>query len=462
MVDWLKSLLTRVKSKTIPSGKIEQAFSAVPAASHTMEQNISLWYSMYINQPPWSTCDVRSLGLPGAIGRELSRHAMTEFSVVVSGSKRGDYINSVIEKASKTFKEGLEIGLCLGGVALRPYWDGSKILVDTTSATAFSPIKFDGDGRAVSGVFREVARKGREFFVRMEYHGFERTYDGTSVYVIRNKAFKGDVSGNAGAEVSLSSIPEWENLEPEIFIENLEKPLFSYFKPPIKNDIDPNSSVGVSVYSGATVDLIQQADEQWERIWWEYKSGERKIFSDGASVSAGQFMHRLFEYGSFTSDGNLFQPFSPEIRDEPLYRGFQHILQRIEFNVGLAYGTISDPQAVEKTATEIIAAKQRQYATEGDIQRAFQSTIDDLIYAIDVYCGLYNLAPSGEYEVDYSWGDGVLDDPETRMKNMQIDLQKVSAGIMDAWEFRVKWDGEDEETAKSRVPEMERLVSAAL
>lgn len=462
MIDWLRSLLNRVANKTIPAGKIEQSFSVIPAASRTMEQNISLWYSMYVNQPPWSTCDVRSLGLPGAIGRELARHAMTEFSVVVSGSQRGDYINDLVQKSSTMFKENLEIGLCLGGVALRPYWDGTKILVDATSATAFSPVRFDGDGKAVAGVFREMTRQGREFFVRMEYHGFEKAIDGSSVYVIRNKAFKGNAEGNVGAEIGLSSVSEWADLEPEIYIENLEKPLFAYFKPPIKNDIDPNSEVGVSVYSGATVDLIQQADEQWERIWWEYKSGERKIFSDGAAVSAGQFTHRLFEYGSFTSDGNLFQPFSPDFRDEPLYRGFQHILQRIEFNSGLAYGTISDPQSVEKTATEIIAAKQRQYATEGDIQKAFQATIDDLIYAIDVYCDLYNLAPAGEYTVDYNWGDGVLDDPDTRLQNMQIDLQKVSAGIMDAWEFRVKWDGEDEETAKSRVPGMERLVSDEL
>lgn len=30
------------------------------------------------------------------------------------------------------------------------------------------------------------------------------------------------------------------------------------------------------------VDRIKEADEQWERIWWEFKSGERKIFSDVA------------------------------------------------------------------------------------------------------------------------------------------------------------------------------------
>lgn len=156
-----------------------------------------------------------------------------------------------------------------------------------------------------------------------------------------------------------------------------------------------------------------------------------------------------------------FEQFSPAFRDDPLYKGFQRILQRIEFNVGLSYGTISDPQTVEKTATEILAAKQRQYATEGDIQEAFQDVLDDLLYAMDMYCDLYRLAPAGGYEVVYNWGDGVLDDPETRRQDKAMDLQEVSAGLMQPWEYRMKWKGEDEETAKAALPGTEDLVSGS-
>ena len=63
---------------------------------------------------------------------------------------------------------------------------------------------------------------------------------------------------------------------------------------------------GVSAYSGAVVDRIKEVDEQWERIWWEFKSGERKIFSDAAQISAGQIDDRLFLRGTFTSGGDLF------------------------------------------------------------------------------------------------------------------------------------------------------------
>lgn len=459
MFEGFKSFFNRVFRLGIAEGTIERAFDVQSATSQEMAENIDLWYAMYTNKPPWATCDVRPLGLPSAIGRELARHAMTEFNVTVSGGERGEYINRMVQIASEKFKQNLEVGLCLGGIALKPYPDGDRILVDATSATAFSPTDFDGTGKAIGGVFRETIKQGREYYTRLEYHKFEWTDSGVRYYFIRNKAFKSGKHGEAGAEVSLDTVPKWAGLQAETILDGIEQPLFSYFKPPISNDVEPESRVGISVYSGPTAELIRRADEQWERIWWEYESGERKIFTDGTVTMASHFTHRLFETGDFTSSGNMFEQFSPEYRDEPLFRGLNRIIQRIEFNVGLSYGTISDPQTVEKTATEVISAKQRQYATEADIQKAFQATINGVIYAMDVYCDLYGLAPRGEYEVAYSWGDGVLDDPETRRQDKAIDLQEVDAGLMNNWEYRMKWFKEDEDTAKKNLPKMNDVVT---
>ena len=147
------------------------------------------------------------------------------------------------------------------------------------------------------------------------------------------------------------------------------------------------------------------------------------------------------------------------MRDEPLYRGFQQILQRIEYNVGLAFGTISDPQSVEKTATEILAAKQRQFVTEGAIQQAFQSTLDGLIYAMNAYCDLAGLAPSGVYKTAYNWGDGILDDPETKRQDMALGLSLMAAAVMGPLEYRMKYFGEDEDTARRMLPDMEALAT---
>lgn len=460
VLNWVKErFLGGQKMNTPPVGTIEKEFGVQPATSRLMEDNISLWWSMYINEPPWKTCDVQPLGLPGAIGRELARHAMTEFSVTVSGGDRADCLNDQLKAVTSKFSNDLELGLCLGGIALKPYPDGNRILVDSVT-TGFTPTNVDGTGKVIGGVFKtDPVRHGKDYYVRLEYHNFVPRDDGSMVYVIENRAYKSSKDGTIGNSVSLDTVDQWKDIQEQTEIEGLESPLFAYFKQPSANDIDMGSKLGVSVYSGATVGLIKQADEQWERIKWEYKSGERKIFADGTAGSVNQFKDRLFEYGNFSSRGDFFQEFSPDFRDDPLYNGFQRTLQRIEFNVGLAYGTISDPQSVEKTATEIISAKHRQYVTEDAIQKAFQKTVDDLIYAMNAWCDLAQLAPNGEYEVNYNWGDGVLDDPDTRRQDMALDMQRVSAGLMRDIDFVMKWDKVDEETARALLPSTQEMVT---
>lgn len=455
IVDWIRKLFGgKLNRKTTPTGTIEKEFGVYPAVSNTMDENINLWYAMYTNHPPWETCDVRPLGVPAAVGRELARYALMEFSVTVSGGDRANFLNQQIELAANDFHKILEWGLCLGGIALKPYPDDNgRILVDV-STTGFTPTKFDGTGKVISGVFKsQPLRQGENWFIRMEYHDFQKREDGTSTYVIENKAFSSDQSGSIGGPVELHSVEEWAGLSDREEIDRIDRPLFAYFKPPAANNVEPESQLGISVYAGATVDLIRQADEQWQLIQWEYKSGKRKIYADG--VEAEQFNDDIFVVGPFTNDGSFFEVFSPEFRDDPLYKGYQNILKQIEFNVGLSYGTISDPQSVERTATEILATKHRQRVTEGAIQKAFQSTLDDLLYAMDVWCGLAKLAPSGTYKAEYNWGDGVLDDPDTRRQDMAMDVQLVDRGLMSRLDFIMKWNKVDEATAKKIIAQID-------
>ncbi len=444
--------------ETTPAGTIEKAFGVLPAWSRRMEDNIGLWWAMYIDHPPWETGCVRPLGLPGAIGRDLARHALAEFFVAVSGSARAEYLNRQLQGTAPRLSTYLELGLCLGGVALKPYPDGERILVDAFT-TRFTPTRFDGTGRAIGGVFESgPVRQGREWFKKLECHGFQARADGSTVYVVENTAHRSGPDGGLGPPVPLAAVREWAGLEERIEIENLDGPLFAYFKPPAANSIEPGSPLGVSVYAGPTVDLIRQADCMWEKLFWEYDSAERKILVDRAQAGADQAKDRLFEYGTFNQP-DFFQFLNPEIRDGPFYQGFQHILQRIEFNVGLAYGSISDPQSVEKTATEILAAKQRQFVTEKAIQAAFQAALEDLLYAMDAWSSLAQLAPAGAYHADYNWGDGVLDDPETKRQDMAMDMQRVAAGLMKPVSFVMKWDGVDEETARKLLPDMEDMTT---
>ena len=451
----VNGIVNTVKRFFFPQAVAEREFGVSPAVSLTMEQHIGLWYAMMVNTPPWQNCDVKAVGLPAAICREVARPTLVEFTANITGSKRADYLNENFQTAKENFSRALELGLAIGGVALKPYIYGDKLLVDITGAAGFQPTKFDPSGRCIGGVFKDKPVKvNGTYYVRLESHELNG-----ATYTIKNKAYYSDSSGSVGADAQLTTIPEWADIEPEVTIENVEGPLFAYFKPPIANTADSNSMCGMSIYGdAATVELIKQADEQWERLRWEYRSSNRKIIMDGTSSTAEMFDKRLFEVGPFSSTGDFCHFIEPQIRDDAIYRGFQNTLRRIEFNVGLSYGDISDPQTVEKTATEIRNSKQRKYVLIDSIQESLEHTFDALIYAMDAYATLYSLAPAGDYETAYDWGDSILDDADKKEQERANDRQDLAAGILNDWEYRMKWYHEDEETAKAALPKAQDMI----
>lgn len=460
MPEWLNRFLGKLRGVMTAEAAIENSFQKKTAMSKEMTQNINLWYSMYVNTPPWETCETQSLGIPGAIVREFSRTALTEFEVTASGSPRADYINAQLQRAGSSLVKAMELGLALGGVALKPVLNEDRLSVDYTGLTAFTPTRFGDDGSVLGGVFREVKRHQGKVYVRMEDHDFTREGEET-LYRIRNKAYNASTAGQPnGQSIPLNTISEWAGLHEEVLLRGLDRPLFGFFAVPRANNVDFGSNVGVSIFGGAAVGLIRQADEQWGRLQWEYESGERKVLIDGTASDAAAYGSRLFEYGPYGgASGDFFKDLNPEMRDDSFYSGFQHILQRIEFETGLAYGDLSDLEAVARTATEIRTSRQRKYVTVGHIQDAFEGAIESLVYAMDAFCDIYQLAPRGDYEVTFARGDAVLDDPDAVRQDKAMDLQEVNAGIMADWEYRAKWYGETEEEAKANLPGMTDLTT---
>ena len=92
--------------------------------------------------------------------------------------------------------------------------------------------------------------------------------------------------------------------------------------------------------------------------------------------------------------------------------------------------------------------KQRYARLVYKIQGSYEDALRDLAAAVAALAHLYGLAPDGEYNMVFTWDDSILVDSEAeRMR----DLQEVRDGIMKKWEYRMKWYGEDEATAKMMV-----------
>lgn len=425
------------------------------AISNKMEKAISLWARVYKNDAPWLKGSVKSLGLPAAVASELARQVTIEFKSDITGeSARAKYLNEQYQPLLGSLRAYTEYGCAKGGLIFKPYPDRyGGIAVDVVQADGFAPTSFDSRGGITGAVFTERLTKGKQIYTRYEYHSMA-----DNVYTICNIAYQSDNENFNGHKISLTLVPEWADLLPEATLEGISKPLFGYFRVPFANTIDPSSPLGVSVYSRA-VDLFRQADEQWERILWEYKGGElaidvsEDIFEhrrDGSVIlpTGQERLFRAHDIDVSQTTGKFLEPFSPELRDTSLFNGLNGILKRIEFNCGLAYGTLSDPQEIEKTAQEIKSGKQRSYSTVADIQKALQKALEDTVCAMDVWCTINSLATADSYQMSFDWDDSILVDTDTQ--RMQ-DKEDVRDGLMQKYEYRMKWYGENEAKAKQMV-----------
>lgn len=434
---------------------IQSALKVNIAVSLEMENKIQKWSQMYRNEASWLKEEIKSLELPAAIANEFVRLTIAEFKTNITGGTRATYVKNVYDYAIKELPNNLEYGNASGGLIIKPYIKNNKISIEFIQQGLFFPVEFDDTGKITSAVFVNQKIEGENVFTRLEYHVLQ----GTDYYII-NKAFKSQDKDDLGDEISLENVEEWKNIERLTKIENIEKPLFAYYKPPLANNIDTKSPLGVSVYARAE-NLIKDADVQYGRTMWEYEASEKAIYAstealkqrnkNGISIwEIPKLKDRLFRAVD-VQKGNgedLFHDYSPAIRDEAFWRGLNKVLERIEFNCMLAYGTLSEPTYSDKTATEIKASKQRSYTTVSRMQENLQGTLEDLLYAIDVLTTLYNLAPKGTYQANFEWGDSVLTDTE---KEQTLQMQEVGAGLRSKLKYIMFRYGMTEEQAKEEL-----------
>ncbi len=452
--------IRKAVSKLFRKNTIESTFGVRIAVSSKMEQAMQLWSEMFEDHPPWKNEEKgdKTLNLPAAIASEIARLVTVEMQSVVTGSARADYINTQYQPVIDSARRFTEFACAKGGVALKPYVAGDRVFVSVIQADDFYPTAFDSDGNVTAGVFTDYRYIEQYKYTRLEEHKMEG-----NTYTITNKVFRLSVSNVTaanddalGTSVSLTDVADWAEIDPVVTVKDVAKPLFAYFKMPFANHIEPRSPLGVSVYSKAS-DIIREADKQWSEILWEYEAGEAAIHASSNLFHKDRYgnpilpkgRERQFRTFEFDRDQKI-DPYHPEFRDNSLFNGLNRYIQKIEFLCGLAYGTISDPSTVDKTATEVKQSRQRSFSTVSDIQKALQTALEHLIYAIDTLTTLYGLAPEGDYEVSFEFDDSIIVDREvefTRLMSMAA-AQMIRPEKVVAWYF-----GVSEEEARKMLPD---------
>ena len=449
MFNRLIEIIRGVIKKVFPSKTIKQVIGQDIAISQAMINKIETWNAMYNGQASWIDNKVSSLMIEQGICTEFANVCLNEMEASVSIEQ----VDVIFQESIRALNENLQLGLGLGSFCIKPLGGDA---VEYVTADRFIPLAFNSKDRLTSVVFIQVKRVGENtFYIRLEYHEWKED----KTLRIQNKAYKSSDGNSIGSPIALTDIEEWANLPEDVFYTGVEKPDFGYYRNPIKNTID-NSPCGVSVFD-TSINLIKLTDTQFARLDWEFESGERAVHVDITALQAAPVigkegkttykMPRLSERlyrGLNLSKGNgddIYQEYSPEIRDSNIVNGLNAYLRRIEFNSCLSYGDLSDVSDVDKTATEAKIAKKRKFNRVKAIQSNLRDCLEDLVYALAFYNGLTKTG----YEFICTFKDSILVDEETER---QQDRQDVAMGVMRLEEYRAKWYGETIEEATKNLP----------
>lgn len=477
----LNTIITKLKemiNKMFNKSTLEKAVNVDIAMSDDMRNAIDLWSQIYEDKAPWvDNKTIFSANIGAAIASELARLVTIEFKSEISNN---DFLNKEYQVVIDNIRNYTEFAAAKGGLVFKPYVANGRIEVDMVQSDAFYPTKYNSRSEITGAIFLETKTEGENTYTRVEYHDLD---EGTKVYTIRNFAFVKknynqinlSMDNSLGDAIDLASVDGWEGITPEVTIQNIEKPLFSYFKMPMANTIDSSSPLGVSCFSRIAKEkgrgcLLEEIDKQYSNILWEYEAKQVSIDvsadyfrmpENGNKLELPKGKERLYNALNIISSEDRtsgWNVYSPEIRDSSLFTGLNELLRQAEFQTGLSFGTISKAEDTAKTATEIKMAKQRNYQQVCDIQKNLRIALEGLGYAMSTLGILYKLSVKPidiEKDISFNFDDSIIVDKESQMQKL---FTYVTSGILKP-EYLLKQEGFSEEDIKKYMQEQTLVKS---
>ena len=453
------SLIGRIKRwfKAMFKTNAEEIFQVSQATTPTMDSVIAQCARIYGGVPDWVKNDdnISTVNFAKTVCSETARLATLAINITIDGSARAEWLQEQIDRIYYQLRHWTEYACAYGTVILKPTVDRISIVLPEDFI-----VTEQANEQVLGAVFIDHAAIDKQYYTRLEYHRFE-----DDIYVITNRFYVSNSSEKLGNACDVSDTP-WDGIEPEVAIQNLDKPLFAVLRTPQANNLDIGSSLGLPIY-GEAIEELKDLDIAYSRNAKEIFDSKRTILLDSDRlIPTGTRVGAL--YGGFDSTreamqlpdyvkmvyGNgqdeFYQEINPTLNTEVRIKGINNLLSQIGFKCGFSNGYfVFDEKTGMMTATQVEADDRRTIQLIKDIRDKIESCLDDLIYAVNVFADLYGLAPAGDYEVVYDFGDIVYNREEDKIRWWQY----VQANKVPAWLYFVKFEGMSEDDAKAMVTE---------
>ena len=313
----------------------------------------------------------------------------------------------------------------------------------------------------MGAIFAAHTSNGKAHYTRLEYHRYEGEDANGPIYAITNKAFKNQLDNGKtvlGSPVALQSIPAWAEMQDEVRISNLAKPLFAYFRVPGANTIDPNSPLGLSVFANALTEL-KAIDVAISRKNTEIEDSKHITFvgqtviqnATNKGIKLPRFVKGL-GMGINDGDTTAVHEHVPTIQTDARIKDINFNLSLAGVKCGFSEGVfVMDGQTGMITATQVESDDRDTIQTIKDDRDALKVALAQAFAGADAMASLYGLAPLGEYEANFNFGDITYSYEEDKAAWRMYAAQ----GWIPKWLYFVKFEGMSEEEAKALTAEAE-------
>lgn len=430
---------------------IGKTFGVELIQSSEMNAALTLWDNITSGRPPWLNPDddVRTYNMGKHISDYRARLVCLDLGVALSGSPRADYLQTICNDLIKRLPDKVADAERLGSIAIK--WNGSSW--DFALPGEFGITKQDGNGNIVGAIFAEYITHGIDHYTRLEYHRFK---DG--LYLVTNKAFRNRAMQNGqytlGAEIPLTEVEEWAEMQPEVRIEQLETPLFAFFRLPGSNTIDQTSPLGMSAFANAIPEL-EALDMALSRKNGEVADSKHITFVGQAAIQyANAHSTKLPRFvqglGVGVDDKKPITEHVPTMLTDARIKDINFDLSMAGVKCGFSEGVfVMDGQTGMITATQVESDDRDTIQTIKADRDALRCAVEQAIKGADALTTLLGAAPLGEYETTFNFGDITYNYEEDKASWKNY----ASQGWVPLWLYFTKFEGMSEEEAKKMVAE---------
>lgn len=248
-----------------------------------------------------------------------------------------------------------------------------------------------------------------------------------------------------------------------VFMTGSKTPLYSLIYPRITNNLEVDSPLPISIF-GNSIDTLKSIDVKYDSYNIEFMQGKKRTY---VSAELNEVDKETGEVKStFDPDDTVIYRLPPSsningetkaaivnvtdaLRSQEHGQAIQDELNYLSKQVGLGVDYYRFEKGRVMTATQVISEKSDTFRNmkkhEGILEKAIISLMKSIMYMSNEFTDIKFDKPE---EVSISFDDSIIEDKSTEKDNDRKDLE---AGIMSKIQFRMKWYGEDEETARKEL-----------